>query len=93
MGYIYQGSFRGAKMDINTMQKCPPHLPHTRLALVFFVYMGGSFAKIVVANILWVRVRVFLVFIYYKKSFKDVQPALLKSIQFIYSLALWEAKL
>ena len=44
------------------------------------------------ANILLVRFRVFCVFVSYKKSFKDVQPALLKSIQFIYSLALWEAK-
>ena len=43
---------------LTRMRKCPPHLPHTRLALVFIVYMGGSFAKIVVANIL--RVKVFV---------------------------------
>ena len=56
------------------MQKYPPHLPHTRLALVFIVHMGGSFAKIVVANILCVRVfrgrmcEVNSVLAYYKKS-------------------------
>ena len=37
----------------NMMQKHPPHLPHTRLAQDFIVYMVGTSAKIVVANIFW----------------------------------------